>query len=33
MADIKPFEVTWTEAEVGRVLDQVRAYPWPRQPA
>jgi pimeloyl-ACP methyl ester carboxylesterase len=33
MADIRPFEVTWTEAEVGRVLDQVRAYPWPRQPA
>ena len=32
MADIKPFEVTWTEAEVGRVLDQVRAYPWPLQP-
>jgi len=33
MADIRPFEVTWTEAEVGRVLDQVRAYPWPPQPA
>ena len=33
MADIKPFEVTWTEAEVGRVLEQVRAYPWPPQPA
>lgn len=33
MAQIKPFEVTWSEAEVGRVLDQVRAYPWPPQPA
>lgn len=30
---IKPFEVAWTEAEVGRVLDQVRAYPWPPAPA
>lgn len=33
MADIRPFEVAWTEAAVGRVLDQVRAYPWPPQPA
>lgn len=30
---IQPFEVNWTEAEVGRVLDQVRAYPWPPAPA
>lgn len=29
---IQPFEVNWTEAEVGRVLDQVRAYPWPPAP-
>ncbi|WP_296598613.1 epoxide hydrolase family protein [Phenylobacterium sp.] len=32
MANIEPFEVTWTEAEVGRVLDQVRGYPWPPAP-
>lgn len=32
MAEIKPFEVAWTEAQVGRVLDQVRAYPWPPAP-
>ena len=32
MADIKPFEVSWTDAEVGKVLDQVRAYPWPPTP-
>lgn len=24
-----PFEVRWTEAEVGIVLDQIRGYPWP----
>lgn len=30
---IQPFEVAWSEAEVGRVLDQVRAYPWPPAPA
>jgi pimeloyl-ACP methyl ester carboxylesterase len=29
---IKPFEVRWTEAEVEKVLDQVRAYPWPPAP-
>ena len=32
MSQIKPFEVQWTDAEVGRVLDQVRAYPWPPEP-
>jgi microsomal epoxide hydrolase len=32
MADIKPFEVAWTEAEVAKVLDQVRDYPWPPAP-
>jgi pimeloyl-ACP methyl ester carboxylesterase len=30
---IKPFEVTWSEAGVGQVLDQVRAYPFPPAPA
>ena len=29
---IKPFEVAWSEEDVGRVLDQVRAYPWPPAP-
>jgi microsomal epoxide hydrolase len=29
---IKPFEVAWTEAGVDRVLDRVRAYPWPPAP-
>ena len=33
MAEIKPFEVAWTEAEVEAVLDRVRAYPWPPEPA
>ena len=33
MAEIKPFEVRWTDAEVNAVLDQVRAYPWPVAPA
>jgi microsomal epoxide hydrolase len=33
MAAIKPFEVNWSEAAVGRVLDRVRDYPWPPQPA
>ena len=32
MSEIKPFEVRWTEAEVGAVLDRVRDYPWPRTP-
>ncbi|HET6970035.1 MAG TPA: epoxide hydrolase, partial [Phenylobacterium sp.] len=32
MAEIQPFEVRWTDAEVGAVLDQVRAYPWPAIP-
>jgi len=32
VAEIKPFEVQWSEAEVQTVLDQVRAYPWPPQP-
>ncbi|HEX6859652.1 MAG TPA: epoxide hydrolase [Caulobacteraceae bacterium] len=29
---IKPFEVVWSNAEVGSVLDQVRSYPWPPAP-
>lgn len=33
MAEVKPFEVAWSEAEVQRVLDQVRTYPWPLAPA
>jgi pimeloyl-ACP methyl ester carboxylesterase len=32
-AEIKPFEVQWTEAEVEAVLARVRAYPWPPAPA
>jgi microsomal epoxide hydrolase len=32
MADIKPFEVRWDEAQVQAVLDAVRDYPWPPIP-
>jgi microsomal epoxide hydrolase len=32
MAGIKPFEVRWSEAEVGAVLAKVRDYPWPPVP-
>ena len=32
MAEIKPLEVNWSEAEVEAVLGQVRAYPWPPIP-
>jgi pimeloyl-ACP methyl ester carboxylesterase len=32
MPQIKPFEVSWSEAQVGAVLGQVRAYPWPPVP-
>ena len=32
MSKTKPFEVAWTDAEVGAVLDRVRAYPWPPAP-
>ncbi|HEX3363554.1 epoxide hydrolase family protein [Phenylobacterium sp.] len=32
MSTIKPFEVSWGEAEVEVVLDRVRAYPWPPSP-
>ncbi|HEY2751873.1 epoxide hydrolase family protein [Phenylobacterium sp.] len=32
MAEIKPFEVIWTEAEVESVLRPVRSYPWPPIP-
>jgi microsomal epoxide hydrolase len=32
MAAMQPFEVAWDEAAVARVLDQVRAYPWPPTP-
>ena len=32
MADIQPFEVAWSDAQVQTVLDQVRAYPWPPIP-
>ena len=28
----KPFAVAWHAAHVGRVLEQVRAYPWPPAP-
>jgi microsomal epoxide hydrolase len=33
MPEIKPFEVAWTEVQVGAVLDKVRAYDWPPIPA
>ncbi|HRD44923.1 MAG TPA: epoxide hydrolase [Caulobacter sp.] len=33
MSDVKPFIVDWAEADVRRVLDQVRHYPWPPAPA
>ncbi len=32
MAQIKPFEVAWTEAEVAAVLARVRDYPFPVEP-
>jgi pimeloyl-ACP methyl ester carboxylesterase len=32
MAQIKPFEVRWSEAQVEAVLAPVRAYPWPPAP-
>lgn len=32
MTETRPFEVSWTEAQVSAVLDQVRAYPWPPTP-
>ena len=28
----KPFAVAWHAAQVGKVLEQVRAYPWPPAP-
>jgi microsomal epoxide hydrolase len=33
MAKIKPFEVRWDAAEVEAVMDRIRAFPWPPQPA
>ena len=30
---VTPFTVAWTQAEVGKVLDQVRSYPFPMAPA
>jgi microsomal epoxide hydrolase len=32
MSEPKPFAVDWSAADVGTVLDQVRAYPWPPAP-
>ena len=32
MGTVDPFEAAWSEAEVGRVLAAVRAYPWPPSP-
>ncbi|THD55092.1 epoxide hydrolase family protein [Phenylobacterium sp.] len=32
MPTIKPFEVSWREAEVEAVLQRVRSYPWPPAP-
>jgi microsomal epoxide hydrolase len=32
MSKPKPFEVAWTEAQVGAVLQKVRDYPWPPIP-
>ena len=28
----KPFAVDWRPADVGKVLEQIRAYPWPPAP-
>lgn len=33
MSEPKPFKVNWSDSEVRRVLDQVKAYPWPPAPA
>jgi len=33
MADPKPFAVDWRAADVGHVLERVRAYPFPPAPA
>jgi len=33
MADVKPFKVDWSAEAVDRVLDRVRAYPFPPAPA
>jgi microsomal epoxide hydrolase len=32
MAEVTPYEVRWSEAQVEAVLAQVRAYPWPPAP-
>ena len=32
MTAIRPFEVSWSEAEVEAVLSKVRGYPWPPVP-
>ncbi|HEX2561464.1 epoxide hydrolase family protein [Phenylobacterium sp.] len=32
MSEPKPFSVDWSAAEVRKVLDQVRTYPWPPAP-
>jgi pimeloyl-ACP methyl ester carboxylesterase len=32
MAAPKPFAVAWHAAQVGKVLEQVRSYPWPPAP-
>jgi microsomal epoxide hydrolase len=32
MSEPKPFTVDWSAAELDKVLDQVRAYPWPPAP-
>jgi pimeloyl-ACP methyl ester carboxylesterase len=32
MSEPKPFTVDWSAAEVEKVLEQVRAYPWPPAP-
>jgi microsomal epoxide hydrolase len=33
MSDLKPFAVEWHAADVGHVLERVRAYPFPQAPA
>lgn len=32
MTQAKPFTVDWSASDVGKVLDQVRSYPWPPAP-
>ena len=33
MSKPQPFEVRWDPTDVEAVMDRIRAYPWPPQPA